>query len=45
MDFLSILILLVVAAAVVLALRHMKKHKPSCGGHCAGCTMECSHKK
>ena len=41
MDLLSILLLLLVAAAVILALRHMKKHKSTCGGNCAGCGMDC----
>ena len=40
MDILSILLLAVIAVAVVLAIRHMKKH-PTCSGNCTGCTMEC----
>ncbi len=40
----EILIVLLIAAAACFALRHMKKH-PGCAGQCAGCTMECKHKK
>ena len=40
----EILILLLVAAGLFFALRHMKKNKSTCGGNCAGCTMDCKAK-
>ena len=45
MNGASILLLIVIVAAIVLALRSMKKRSPSCGGNCSGCTMNCSKRK
>ena len=41
MNGASILLLIVIVAAIVLALRSMKKRGPSC----SGCTMNCSKRK
>jgi len=45
MNGATIFLLLVIAAAVFLALRSIKKRGPSCGGNCSGCTMDCSRKQ
>ena len=41
----DILLILLLAAGLFFALRHIKKHKSSCGGNCAGCTMDCGKKE
>ena len=37
----EILILVLLAVAVFVALRHMKKNGVSCGGSCETCVMDC----
>jgi len=41
----DILVLLLIGLAVFGAVRHMKKHKPTCSGSCAGCMMDCEKRK
>lgn len=47
MDWLSVLLLVVIAVAFVLALRSMRKHGSACGGCCKDCPgrAECEAKK
>ena len=35
------LLLILIAVALFFALRHIKRHKPTCGGACAHCGMDC----
>lgn len=41
----EVLILVLIAVAVFCALRYIKKHKPTCSGGCAGCTVDCKYRK
>ena len=51
MNALDILLLVLIAAAVVLALRKIHRDRRSgkgclsCGGDCAGCSLACGQKK
>ncbi|MGN1113214.1 MAG: FeoB-associated Cys-rich membrane protein [Acutalibacteraceae bacterium] len=46
MDALSIIILLLVAACFVLAVRHIYRNRgKGCNGNCSCCGRECSGKK
>ncbi|MDD6160422.1 MAG: FeoB-associated Cys-rich membrane protein [Oscillospiraceae bacterium] len=39
------IVLAVLAAALVLALRSIRKQGPSCGGDCSRCAGHCGHKE
>lgn len=46
MNFASVLILIVIGAALFFSVRHsLKNGGNGCSGNCAGCPMQCQSKK
>ena len=44
MNFATLIVLILIAALAILAVRRIRKKKLlfSCGGNCSGCAMNCS---